>query len=368
MKEAKSRKLILAVFIIFFTFFGQCKDKHAPPPTSTNFKFDGRFKTDDEITFKLNQTILKLFSDKPNHVEIFTSKENKIDITEENHCNMDAVGISVYQYTNLNDPSLRVILLEYYQDILIGSLYAILVDKNKLIKTFRLCGPQYNYEKYQIKDVLSIKKLNNQISFIFNPNKIAAKNKNQYIFNFSIDNTKSDNSISKNNSNNTIKETLKTTFSNEKVIDSLVFDFNNDQIKDKILIHANPKEKDLMGDEYFDNINSYYRTLDILVGKPNKKYIQTSSNKNIIPCLRCNEPMKAYSDLKIIGKNSFSVDVIQKAENTIYQLLFEWKQNNFYLTQIGVKSFYDENSKTIKLKNSININDVMVNNILDYIK
>ncbi|MBP2619057.1 hypothetical protein [Chryseobacterium jejuense] len=156
--------------------------------------------------------------------------------------------------------------------------------------------------------------------------------------------------------------------SNEVVLDSLIFDFNNDQTKDKVLIRANSKEKEIMGDEYFNNIDSYYRTLDILVGKNNEKHTQISSNKNIIPCLRCNEPMEAYSDFKRIGKNSFSVDVIQKAESSIYQLIFEWKKDNFYLAKIGVKSFYDENAKMIKLKHSININEAMTKNISDYIK
>lgn len=58
-----------------------------------------------------------------------------------------------------------------------------------------------------------------------------------------------------------------TTSSNEVIIDSLIFDFNNDKINDKILIRANPKEESVMGDEYFDNINSYYRTLDVFIGK-----------------------------------------------------------------------------------------------------
>ncbi|MCE3075502.1 hypothetical protein [Chryseobacterium gwangjuense] len=365
MQEVKSKKLILFTFIIFFTFFGQCKDKTVGNPTVTNFKFEGRFTTNDEVTFKLNQTTLKLFSDQPNHVEIFTdNKGNKIDLTEENHCNMDAVGVSAYQYTNSNDPTLRIILLEDYQDILTGSLYAILIDKNKLIRSFRLCGPQYNYEKYSIKDVLSIKKSNNQISFTFDSKKIVTKNKNdRYIFDFPIESTKSNSPIINNNT-----KPLKTTSSNDIIIDSLIFDFNNDQIKDKILIRANPKEQDVIGDEYFNNINLFYRTLEILIGKNNNNYTQIASNKNIIPCLRCNEPMRAYSNFKRIGKTSFSLDVIQKAENTIYNLLFEWKQNNFYLTQIGIKSFYDENDKTIKLKHSVNVNEVMINNISDYIK
>lgn len=53
------------------------------------------------------------------------------------------------------------------------------------------------------------------------------------------------------------------------VLDSLVFDFNKDNIKDKILIHANPKENETIGDEFFNNINLYNRTLDILIGNRN---------------------------------------------------------------------------------------------------
>lgn len=194
---------------------------------------------------------------------------------------------------------------------------------------------------------------------------LSCKEKKQEVTQFGE--TKSDTSATKNNVSSQ-KDTQIAAASNEVVLDSLIFDFNNDQINDKVLIRANPKEKETMGDEYFNNINSYYRTLDILVGKSNKKYTQISSNKNIIPCLRCNEPMEAYSDFKRIGKNSFSVDVIQKAESSIYQLEFEWKKDNFYLTKIGVKSFYDENAKMIKLKRSININEAMTKNISDYIK
>ncbi len=194
---------------------------------------------------------------------------------------------------------------------------------------------------------------------------LSCKEKKQEITQF--EETKSDTSAIKNNpqSQNDIPIAIT---SNKVVLDSLIFDFNNDQIKDKVLIRANPKEKETMGDEYFNNIDSYYRTLDILVGKNNGKYTQISSNKNIIPCLRCNEPMEAYSDFKRIGKNSFSVEVIQKAESSIYQLVFEWKKDNFYLTDVGVKSFYDENTKMIKLKRSININEAMTKNISDYIK
>ncbi|MGE8553954.1 MAG: hypothetical protein ACN6OB_08450 [Chryseobacterium jejuense] len=194
---------------------------------------------------------------------------------------------------------------------------------------------------------------------------LSCKEKKQEVSQFGE--TKSNTSATKNNVQSQ-KDTPKVVTSSEVVLDSLVFDFNNDQIKDKVLIRANPKEQETMGDEYFNNIDSYYRTLDILVGKNNGKYTQISSNKNIIPCLRCNEPMEAYSDFKRIGKNSFSVDVIQKAESSIYQLIFEWKKDNFYLAKIGVKSFYDENAKIIKLKRSININEAMTKNISDYIK
>ncbi len=363
----KSNKLILFAFLIFFAFFGQCKEKVNGNITTTDFKFEGRFITNDETIFKLNQTTIKLFSDQPDHVEILTdSKANKIDITEANHCNMDAVGVSAYLYSNSNNSNLKIILIEDYQDILTGSLYAVLVDKDKLVKTFRFCGPQYHYEKYSIKDILSIKKTNNQISFTFDPKKIVSKNK-EHIFNFSLNTNPSNTSAIKNDVPSQKGAPIAVT-SNEVVLDSLVFDFNNDQIKDKVLIRANLKEKEAMGDDYFNNIDSYYRTLDILVGKNNGKYTQISSNKNIIPCLRCNEPMEAYSDFKRIGKNSFSIDVIQKAESSIYQLVFEWKKDNFYLTEIGVKTFYDENAKMIKLKHSINIKEVMTKNISDYIK
>lgn len=50
--------------------------------------------------------------------------------------------------------------------------------------------------------------------------------------------------------------------------------------------------------------------------------------------------MESYSDFKIIEDDSFSLDVINAAEKSIYQLIFEWKKDNFYLTKIGVKSFY----------------------------
>lgn len=368
MQEAKSKKLILFAFIIFFTFFGQCKEKPTVETTTTNFKFEGRFTTNDEAIFKLNQTTIKLFSDQPNHVEILTdNKNNKIDIIEDNPCKMDAVGVSVYQYTNSDDPKLRIIIIEDYQDILTGSMYAILIDKNQLIKTFRLCEPQYNYEKYSIKEILSIKKSDNKISFIFDTEKIVTRNKSkQHVFEFPIAVTKLNNTIIKNDTR-PLKETIKTTHPNKVTIDSLIFDFNNDKINDKVLISANPKEESVMGDEYFDNINSYYRTLDIFIGKNNNNYTQVTSNKNIIPCLRCNEPMNAYSDFRQSGKNSFSVDVINKADNSIYQLMFEWKQDNFYLTEIGVKSFYDENGKTVKLKHSININEMKITDISKYI-
>ncbi|RTZ48354.1 hypothetical protein EJ377_12050 (plasmid) [Chryseobacterium arthrosphaerae] len=183
MQEARSKKLILFAFIIFFTFFGQCKEKPVENIITTNFKFEGSFTTNDELVFKLNKTTLRLFSDQPNHIEILTNEGNKIDVTEENHCKMDAVGVSAYQFTNSIDPNLRIILIEDYQDILTGSMYAILIDKNQLIKTFRFCGPQYNYEKYNIKEVLSIKKSENKISFTFDPKKIVTKNKmnNMYL-------------------------------------------------------------------------------------------------------------------------------------------------------------------------------------------
>lgn len=363
MQEARSKKLILFAFIIFFTFFGQCKEKPVENIITTNFKFEGSFTTNDELVFKLNKTTLRLFSDQPNHIEILTNEGNKIDVTEENHCKMDAVGVSAYQFTNSIDPNLRIILIEDYQDILTGSMYAILIDKNQLIKTFRFCGPQYNYEKYNIKEVLSIKKSENKISFTFDPKKIVTKNKKeQHVFDFAVVATKANPSIIKKD----IKP-IKNNLSNQVTIDSLIFDFNNDRINDKVLIRANPKEENVMGNEYFDNINLYFRTLDVFIGKSSNNYTQITNNKNIIPCLRCNEPMNSYSDFKQIGKNSFSVDVISKAENSIYQLVFEWKKDNFYLTQIGVKSFYEETGKTIKLKHFISLNDIKIENIQKYI-
>lgn len=363
MQEARSKKLILFAFIIFFTFFGQCKEKPVENIITTNFKFEGSFTTNDELVFKLNKTTLRLFSDQPNHIEILTNEGNKIDVTEENHCKMDAVGVSAYQFTNSIDPNLRIILIEDYQDILTGSMYAILIDKNQLIKTFRFCGPQYNYEKYNIKEVLSIKKSENKISFTFDPKKIVTKNKNeQHVFDFAVVATKANPSIIKKD----IKP-IKNDLSNQVTIDSLIFDFNNDKINDKVLIRANPKEENAMGNEYFDNINSYFRTLEVFIGKNSNNYTQITSNKNIIPCLRCNEPMNSYSDFKQIDKNSFSVDVISKAENSIYQLVFEWKKDNFYLTQIGVKSFYEETGKTIKLKHFISLNDIKIEDIQKYI-
>ncbi|OCA70000.1 hypothetical protein [Chryseobacterium arthrosphaerae] len=363
MQEARSKKLILFAFIIFFTFFGQCKEKPVENIITTNFKFEGSFTTNDELVFKLNKTTLRLFSDQPNHIEILTNEGNKIDVTEENHCKMDAVGVSAYQFTNSIDPNLRIILIEDYQDILTGSMYAILIDKNQLIKTFRFCGPQYNYEKYNIKEVLSIKKSENKISFTFDPKKIVTKNKKeQHVFDFAVVATKTNPSIIKKD----IKP-IKNNLSNQVTIDSLIFDFNNDKINDKVLIRANPKEENVMGNEYFDNINSYFRTLDVFIGKNSNNYTQITNNKNIIPCLRCNEPMNSYSDFKQIGKNSFSVDVISKAENSIYQLVFEWKKDNFYLSQIGVKSFYEETGKTIKLKHFISLNDIKIEDIQKYI-
>lgn len=154
---------------------------------------------------------------------------------------------------------------------------------------------------------------------------------------------------------------------NKIVIDSLIFDFNDDNIADKILIRADSNEDKFYGDKYFDNIDSYFRTIEIFLGTKNKSYIQIASNKDIIPCLRCNEPLQSYSNLKHSAKNFFSVDIIKKSNNSIYQLFFEWKKDNFYLIKIKVQSFSDENSETVNLENGINFNKIKMNSILEYI-
>lgn len=158
------------------------------------------------------------------------------------------------------------------------------------------------------------------------------------------------------------------TSSNRISIDSLIFDFNNDQIIDKILIQAHAKEVNASEKEYFDNINLYSRTLVVLRGEKNNSFTQITSNKNIIPCLRCNEPMNAYSDFKQMDSSSFSVHVIQKANRTIYRLIFEWRGDGFYLKQLGEQTFNDENFKILKFNSSVKLNDFNVNNILTYTK
>lgn len=212
----KNKPMILYTLIGFFTFFLQCKEKPSVENKfTTSFKFDGQFKTEDETIFTFNKTTLKLFSEQPNHIEILINNEesDKINITKDEHCKMDAVGTSAYQFTNSKDSNLKIIVLEDYQDVLTGSIFAILIENNKLSKTFTICGPQYNYEKYKIKDILSIKKIDEQISFIFDKNKIENNNE-QYILNFNINSSKS------NSSTNSEKVTSSITKINSKNNDS----------------------------------------------------------------------------------------------------------------------------------------------------
>lgn len=373
MKEVKFKKIVQFAFLILFYLFVDCKENATVSRNAINFNYEARFETIDETIFKLNKTTIKLFPDEPNHIQIFTDKQGgKIDIREENSCNMDAVGTSVYQYTSSNEPNLRIMIIEDYQDILTGSIYAVLLDKSTLIKTFRFCGPQYNFEKYDIKDVLKIEKKGNEISFTFDPKKLVTHSENiQNAFKFNIAKNqpkKSDSVVNK-----TLKKEIKSNEDQNKfllnkiVIDSLIFDFNDDNIADKILIRADSNEDKFYGDKYFDNIDSYFRNIEIFLGTKNKSYIQIASNKDIIPCLRCNEPLQSYSNLKHSAKNFFSVDIIKKSNNSIYQLFFEWKKDNFYLIKIKVQSFSDENSETVNLENGINFNKIKMNSILEYI-
>ncbi|MFC6269788.1 hypothetical protein [Frigoriflavimonas asaccharolytica] len=161
------------------------------------------------------------------------------------------------------------------------------------------------------------------------------------------------------------EETIST---NRKTIDSLLFDFNNDQKIDKVLIQAHPNENKAFGNEYFDNINSYFRTIVVMRGEKNNSFTQIASNRNIVPCLRCNEPMNSFSEFKRIGNNSFSVEVIQKSKETIYHLVFEWKGDGFYLKQLGQQYFNDEKFKNIKLNYSIKFTEFDINKLSIYDK
>lgn len=150
------------------------------------------------------------------------------------------------------------------------------------------------------------------------------------------------------------------------IIDSLITDINNDKIDDKILIKANRNESNVFGDKYFKNIDEYRRTLCILVSKKKDNYNQIN-NKKFIPCLRCNEPMDAYSDFQLENSKAFSVKISRKADEIIYKVSFSWNKDNFFLTKIESSNFYDNKIKSYKISDKIDIKQFDYEKIPDYI-
>lgn len=150
------------------------------------------------------------------------------------------------------------------------------------------------------------------------------------------------------------------------IIDSLITDINDDKINDKILIKANRDESYVFGDKYFKNIDEYRRILCILISKKKDNYLQID-NKKFIPCLRCNEPMDAYSDFQLENSKAFSVKILQKDDEIIYKLLFVWNKDNFFLTEIQSSNFYDSKIKKYKISDRIDIQQFDYKKIPDYI-